>query len=73
ASPSSTWLPCPSLPSSGKHIIYILSSSSLQFLRQLLSQGVKSHIKNAVAGTKHIAKVKANVFIFEAYIFLEIL
>jgi hypothetical protein len=30
---------------------------------------VKSQIKNAVAGTKHIAKVKANVFIFEAYIF----
>ena len=26
-------------------------------------QGVKSQIKNAVAGTKHIAKVKANVFI----------
>mgnify|MGYP004476298441 FL=1 len=30
-------------------------------------QGVKSQIKNAVAGTKHIAKVKANVFIFEAF------
>ena len=30
-------------------------------------QGVKSQIKNAVAGTKHIAKVKANVFILEAF------
>ena len=28
---------------------------------------MKSQIKNAVAGTKHIAKVKANVFIFEAF------
>ncbi|WP_443914550.1 hypothetical protein, partial [Phocaeicola plebeius] len=36
-------------------------------LDHFFPQGVKSHIKNAVAGTKHIAKVKANVFIFEAF------
>ena len=32
-------------------------------LDHFFPQGVKSQIKNAVAGTKHIAKVKANVFI----------
>ena len=45
------------------YIFYLLHHYNS--LDHFFPQGVKSQIKNAVAGTKHIAKVKANVFIYE--------